>query len=121
MSNQNIIRLTRGVPATEAFATEVIIECCEGALRTYGDTLLQYHPVAWFLPLRKVLAEEAGVEHDRVIIGNGSIQLLGFLTESILSPGDVVLIERPSYDRAITTFRRARMMDHASCACRSVP
>lgn len=109
MSDQNEIKLTRGVPATEAFPTEAIIECCEKALRTYGDTLLQYQPAYGFLPLRKILAEETGAEPGQVIISNGSIQLLGFLAEILLSPGEAALVERPSYDRAITTFRRAGM------------
>ncbi|MEA3356797.1 MAG: PLP-dependent aminotransferase family protein [Candidatus Bipolaricaulota bacterium] len=107
MSDQNLIKLTRGNPATEAFPIEEIIECSESALKRSGDVLLQYHPAAGFLPLREILAEEAGVEVDQIIVSNGSIQLLGFLVEALLSPDDLVLVERPSYDRTITAFRRA--------------
>jgi len=101
------IKLTRGVPPAEAFPTDLIIECCGDALRAFGDTILQYQPAFGFAPLRHALAEEAGVSPEQVIVGNGSIQLLAFLAEAVLSPGDTVLVERPSYDRAITTFRRA--------------
>jgi 2-aminoadipate transaminase len=101
--------LTRGVPAVEAFPTEQIIECSVQALRDYADTLLQYHPVRGFLPLRQFLADEAGVPVEEVFIGNGSIQILDCLTRTLFKPGDVLLVERPTYDRTITIFRRAGM------------
>lgn len=41
------------------------------------------------------------------LIGNCSLQIREFLTQLLTSPGDVVLVEKPSYDRAITIFRRA--------------
>jgi DNA-binding transcriptional MocR family regulator len=101
------IKLTRGVPPAEALPTDLVIECCEEALKKFGDVLLQYQPAFGFEPLRNALAEGAGISSEQVIVGNGSIQLLAFLVEAALSPGQTVLVERPSYDRAITTFRRA--------------
>jgi len=105
--NLELIKLTRGVPPAEAFPTQGLIECCAGALKAFGDVLLQYQPAFGFAPLRNALADDAEVKPEQVIVGNGSIQLLAFLAEAVLSPGDTVLVERPSYDRAITTFRRA--------------
>lgn len=105
--DQTPIKLTRGVPATEAFPIEEVIACSEQVLRDHGRTLLQYHPAAGFLPLRQILAEEAGVQVEQVVISNGSIQLLAFLGEVMVTQGATVLVERPSYDRTITTFRRA--------------
>lgn len=102
-----VIKLTRGIPPVEAFPTQKVIECCERALKLFGDVLLQYYPAFGFEPLRHALAEETGVSPEQVIVGNGSLQLLAFFAEAALSQGDTVLVERPSYDRAITTFRRA--------------
>jgi len=102
-----VIKLTRGVPPTEAFPTDLVIECFENVLRTFADILLQYQSALGFAPLRNALADNAKAEPDQVIIGNGSLQLLAFLAEAILSPGDTVIVERPSYDRAINIFRRA--------------
>ena len=104
---QTIIKLTRGVPAIEAFPIEEIIACSEQVLRDHGKTLLQYQPAIGFTPLRDVIASQAGVTSEQVVLSNGSIQLLAFLAETLLRPGDVTLVERPSYDRTITTLRRA--------------
>ena len=106
-TKESIIKFTRGVPAIESFPTEAIIECSGQALRDHGNTLLQYHPVWGFMPLREILAEQAGVDVDQVFLGNGSIQILDSLTKALFEPGDTVLVERPTYDRTITTFKRA--------------
>lgn len=104
---QTTIKLTRGVPATEAFPIEEIIACSEHVLRDHGKTLLQYQPATGFSPLREIIASQAGVTPEHVVLSNGSIQLLAFLAETLLSPGEVALVEQPSYDRTITTLRRA--------------
>ena len=106
-ANNEPIRFTRGVPAVESFPTERLIACAEAALRHHGDTLLQYHPVRGFLPLRERLATDQGVSPAEVMIGNGSIQLLALIAATFVAPGDAVLVERPTYDRTITTFRHA--------------
>ncbi len=102
-----LIPLTRGVPAVESFPIDDLVDCAQSALRRYGATLLQYHPVCGFTPLREALAKEDGVPVERVMIGNGSIQLFDLLARTLLVPGDTVLVERPTYDRAITTLRNA--------------
>ena len=104
---QTTIKLTRGVPATEAFPLEEIIACSEQVLRDHGKTLLQYQPAIGFNPLRKIIASQAGVTPEHVVLSNGSIQLLAFLAEVLLPSGEVALVEQPSYDRTITTLRRA--------------
>ena len=43
---------------------------------------------------------------DRVLTGNGSLQLIEFLCLHMLKPGDVVFTEAPTYDRTITLLRR---------------
>ncbi len=106
------IVLTRGVPANESFAIDDLVECAESALRDYGTTILQYHPPKGFLPLRAAIAEREGVPVEQVILGNGSIQLLDLLIRTTLSPGDVVLVERPTYDRTIKALRRAGCQVH---------
>ncbi len=103
----HMIKFTRGVPAVEAFPTEAIIACAAQALRDSGDVLLQYHPVRGFQPLRELLAESIAAPVEQILVGNGSIQILDSLTRALFEPGDAVLVERPTYDRTITTFRRA--------------
>jgi len=100
------INFTRGVPATESFPIDELIEAAEAALRQHGKVLLQYGPSLGLLPLREWIAEWKGVKVDQVLTGNGSLQIVDFLCQQLLKPGDVVYTEAPSYDRTITLLRR---------------
>jgi DNA-binding transcriptional MocR family regulator len=43
---------------------------------------------------------------DRVLTGNGSLQLIEFLCLHMVKAGDVVFTEAPTYDRTLTLLRR---------------
>ena len=100
------INFTRGVPANTSFPTDEVIEAANAALKTKGPLMLQYGPSLGFQPLREWLAEWQGVSVDRVLTGNGSLQLIEFLCLNMLEPGDLVFTEAPTYDRTITLLRR---------------
>ena len=68
--------------------------------------MLQYGPSLGFQPLREWLAEWQRVTVDRVLTGNGSLQLIEFLCLHMLEAGDVVFTEAPTYDRTLTLLRR---------------
>jgi len=104
---QPVINLSRGMPPVELFPTEELIECGEAALRRDGDVLLQYGRSPGYAPLREWLGEQHGVGPEQVLIGNGSLEILSFATQTLLRPGDRAFVESPSYDRAITMLRRA--------------
>jgi 2-aminoadipate transaminase len=100
------IIFTRGVPPPEAFPTEEIAECFDAALHADAATILQYGHQPGYAPLRKLLAAEFGTTDREVMVGSGSLQLQDLVSAHLIKPGDTVLTEQPSYDRAITTFRR---------------
>ena len=100
------INFTRGVPATESFPIYEVTKAAGAVLKTHGAAMLQYGPAFGFQPLREWLAEWQGVPVDRVLTGNGSLQLIEFLCLHLLKPGDVVFTEVPTYDRTITLLRR---------------
>lgn len=102
----DIINFTRGVPANESFPIDEVVAAAEAALRAKGTAMLQYGPAAGFQPLREWLAEWQKVSVDRVLTGNGSLQLIEFLCLHLLKPGDVVFTEAPTYDRTIGLLRR---------------
>lgn len=107
MSALETINFTRGVPATESFPIADLAQAAATALAASGaDALLQYGPAAGFASLRTWLAEWQGVKPEQVLTGNGSLELVEFLCTAMIRPGDVVFTESPSYDRAITLFRR---------------
>lgn len=103
-----VINFTRGVPATESFPVEDMIDASKTALETYGTTILQYGKAYGFLPLREWLAEWQGVSVDQVLTANGSLQIIEFLCYHLIQPGDTVFTESPTYDRTLTILRRHR-------------
>src|SRR6266536_1578509 len=101
------ILFTSGVPATEALPTALISECLQAVLAgPDGKTVLPYGHNGGYLPLRRLLGEQYNVAPEQILVGNGSLHLQDLLTALVVKPGDVVLVEQPSYDRAIKTFRR---------------
>jgi DNA-binding transcriptional MocR family regulator len=103
---QETILFTRGVPAAEALPAEQLAECFAAVVTRDPVGVLQYGNPAGYAPLRKLLAEQAGVAEEQVFVTNGSLQLMDLLAALLVKPGGTVLVEQPSYDRAILTFRR---------------
>ena len=104
---QPIINLTRGMPPPEVFPTEDLIQCGEAALRQDPNVLLQYGRSPGYAPLREWLGQQYGVGPDQILIGNSSMEIFAFITQTLVQPGDRAFIESPSYDRSITLLRRA--------------
>lgn len=102
------ISFDRGVPATESFSGKKIGELAKKAMDQYGSSLLQYGDARGFSPLRSKLADwHEGATREDILIGNGSLQILDMIANLYVEKGDTVLVESPSYDRAITIFNRA--------------
>ena len=104
----DVIAFTRGVPPEESFPTQRLIACADRVLRMHGDDVLQYGSAAGYAPLRDYLSQKYTVRSDRLIIGQGSLELLDMLSRLTLGIGDTVFVEQPTYDRTLTIFRRAQ-------------
>jgi len=91
----------------EAFPTEELIQCSEAALRRDPNVLLQYGRSPGYAPLREWLGQQHGVGPDQILIGNSSLEVFTFITQTQLKPGTRAFVESPSYDRAITLMRRS--------------
>lgn len=105
--NEKLIRFTRGVPPTESFNPDQLVECTKSVMAQYSDVVLQYGPSRGFSLLCNQLAQQDNVDIKRVILGQGSLQLQDISARVLLKSGDLVYTENPSYDRAITIFKRA--------------
>src|SRR5436190_2153876 len=103
---QETISFTRGVPAAEALPDRQLAECFAAVVTHDPVGVLQYGNPTGYPPLRRLLAEQQGVGEEQVFVTNGSLQLMDLLAALLVKPGDTVLVEQPSYDRAILTFRR---------------
>lgn len=108
--NRDVISFAPGYPAQESFAWDEFRAIAEDLLRKRPQDLLQYGPTRGYRPLIEAIQ---GIQQSRgmtvtpqqVIVTTGSQQGLYLIARALFDPGDVVLIELPSYTGAITAFR----------------
>lgn len=83
----------------------------QAALRQEHEVIgLGHQNLAGFYPLRETIAQILTTEGipthpDHVMINSGSQQALNLVVRVLLKPGDVVLVESPTYNVAIDLFR----------------
>jgi 2-aminoadipate transaminase len=95
------ISFARGVPAPECLPVEELADCARAVVERDGATVLNYGPVAGYGPLREWIAERHAVEPRQVLVTNGSLQGLSLLAGLLVDRGSRVLVEGPTYDRAL--------------------
>lgn len=106
MNSVTSISFNRGIPCVESFPVSQIQQCAAAILAADAATVLQYGKSTGYLRLRETIANWYGASAEEVLVSNGSLQIQEFLSSLLLRPGNVVFVEEPTYDRAITTFRR---------------
>ncbi|MCF7875635.1 PLP-dependent aminotransferase family protein [Candidatus Bipolaricaulota bacterium] len=107
-SREGTINFNRGIPAPEAIPVGAAREAASSIFEGDGKTVLEYCDSRGYPPLRGKIAEDyEGVTADGILLSNGSLQLLDLIARLYLGDGKVVVVERPTYDRAITIFERA--------------
>lgn len=109
VSQPGMISLAGGIPAPESFPLEQLYEINESVLNQYGSESLQYDLTEGFLPLRIALAEYVKSKNidttaDQIITFNGSQSVLDTIAKILITPGDLVALEAPSYLGAISAF-----------------
>ncbi|HEX2981247.1 MAG TPA: PLP-dependent aminotransferase family protein, partial [Anaerolineaceae bacterium] len=102
-----VIKFTRGVPPPETFPKEKLAECANKVLADSGDTILQYGDGRGYLPMRKLIAEEKNISENRILLGQGSLQIVDMFARMTIKPGDLVYVEDPTYDRTMIVLKRA--------------
>jgi 2-aminoadipate transaminase len=105
---QEIISFAGGLPAEELFPLEAVREAAERVFAG-GKGTLQYGLTEGYLPLREQLSERmAGkgmkVEPDQMILTTGSQQAIDLFVRVMSDPGDVVLVENPTYLASLQVF-----------------
>lgn len=103
MADPAIISFGGGSPAKEAFPLETVEEIAHEVLHENGAALLQYGATEGFAPLRasyiEHIAKPKGLQlkENEVITLTGSQQGLDLAAKIFLDPGDVVLVEAPTF------------------------
>jgi DNA-binding transcriptional MocR family regulator len=92
------ISLARGVPSSDLLPAAAIARAAHDAVLADPGLALGYGSPAGHPQLRAWFGELLGVEADRVLVTNGSLQALAFLSPELAQPGDWIAVERPTYD-----------------------
>lgn len=100
-----VISFAGGLPAPELFPIEEIKAAADRVLTDHGQKALQYSTTEGHLPLRQWIAERNKITPDMVQITSGSQQGLDLLGRVLIDPGDVVLVESPTYLGALQAFK----------------
>lgn len=104
----SIVSFAGGLPAEEYFPTEAVKEAFNRVFET-GQNALQYGLTEGFTPLREAIAARMSrkgmnVDVNEMLITTGSQQAIDLLTRVYIDPGDVILVEKPTYLAAIQVF-----------------
>ena len=106
-----VISFAGGMPAPELFPCEAVKEACVEVMDEMGQRALQYMPTEGLVTLRekivKRMEDKLHIKTDaaHVLLTSGSQQGLDFSARVFLNPGDVVLMESPSYLGAVNAFK----------------
>ena len=110
LGKPGIISFAGGFPDPAMFDVEGIRAASNAALTQDPGAALQYGATEGFLPLKEQLSafmaiKGASVTVDELIVTTGSQQALDLLGKTMISPGDKVIVEGPTFLATIQCFR----------------
>ena len=100
------ISFARGAPSLDIVDVAGLREAAARAFEADPGGMTAYGTSVGYPPLREWIAERHGVKPENVIVTNGSMQADAFLFDTLVSPGDSVIVERPTYDRTLLSLRQ---------------
>ena len=108
-SRPEIVSLAGGMPNLSAIPMDMMAGIVEKLIREHGQEALQYGSGQGHPQLREQICDVMALEGikanpDDVLITTGSQQALDLISRIFIDPGDVVLVEAPSYVGALGTF-----------------
>jgi DNA-binding transcriptional MocR family regulator len=109
-SRPEVVSLAGGMPYVQALPIDMLADTAQRLLYERGAQALQYGSGQGDVTLREQILEvvgEVGVSAhpDDIIVTTGSQMALDLVVRIFCDPGDVVLVEAPSYVGALGVFR----------------
>ncbi|HUX04399.1 MAG TPA: PLP-dependent aminotransferase family protein [Acidimicrobiales bacterium] len=105
-----LITFSGGFPSPDIFPAAVVTKLTAQLLAEEPEVTMQYSPTRGLSSVRDAIARwlsgrgELGLSTDELIITSGGMDALGLLAKSYLDPGDMVIVEAPTYLGAIMSF-----------------
>jgi 2-aminoadipate transaminase len=110
LGKPGIISFAGGFPDPALFDVEGIRESADAVLKNNPGPVLQYGATEGYQPLREGISQHmagkgATVAPDGLIVTTGSQQALDLIGKTMISPGDKVIMEAPTFLATIQCFR----------------
>ena len=104
-----MISLGGGYPAPESFPLNILNDLTASVLEKYGTKALQYDATEGFRPLREALVtflqeKQIYTTLEQVLVTSGSQGFLDAIGKVLISKGDRIAIEAPTYVGALQAF-----------------
>ncbi|MFZ2051760.1 MAG: PLP-dependent aminotransferase family protein [Solirubrobacteraceae bacterium] len=107
------ISFARGAPSLDIVDVDGLKAAATRAFDSDPGGATAYGTAVGYPRLRAWIADKHGVEPERVLVTNGSMQADAFLFEHLVRPQDDVIVERPTYDRTLLSLRTRGANIHA--------
>jgi 2-aminoadipate transaminase len=104
---ERTISFARGAPSADILPHEAVREAAARALETDWEKALSYGTGRGHLGLCEWIAELHGAEPEQVMVTNGSMEAAALLFRHLVSEGDRVIVEQPTYDRTLLLLQQA--------------
>jgi 2-aminoadipate transaminase len=109
VSQPGMVSLAGGIPAPESFPMEIMRDLTSMVIDKYGSKAFQYDPTEGFGPLREVLVDYLGQKgikskSEQILVASGSQGVLDAIGKILISKGDNVAVEAPTYLGALQAF-----------------
>lgn len=107
----DVITFSGGFPAPETFATEALAEIAQRLISSDPAVALQYSATEGIASVRDYVSgrlastEGRAPEAGELMITSGGIDCMELVAKTYLDPGDMVVVEAPTYLGAIMAFR----------------
>ena len=101
IAKPGMISFAGGNPALSALPDQVVAEIAADVMQRDGKAILQYGATEGYAPflesLKRYAQEQLGCDIPTVLPVTGSTQAMDLLCKALINPGDVILVENPSF------------------------
>jgi len=106
-----VISFAGGLPDIPSLPGEALLRAARTVIDREQREALQYGGTFGPQPLREAIAERSStiegipVTPEQVIVSSGSAHAIGVVCETLIDPGDTILVESPNFPGSMRTFR----------------
>lgn len=106
---EGTIALHGGIPGAAVLPLEGLSRAFAEELADPAAPSLRYSVPLGLPELREWIATDEGTTPQRVAVTNGALHGLAIVFDALLDPGDLVLVENPTYPLVLTLLRQRRI------------